>query len=357
MFGNSVVIIIFGRRKFMPAILLFLVLTALDMSLLLCQFLFTTMPILCTNTSGCGSYANITIYLEAYAFPFVVIIYCTSSWVVVLMAYTRFLAITKPLEHHRIITTKYIFIELIILLTLCVAYNFPRFFEYDLNQTENSTSTSSVYFSPEKKEKLSELFKNKYYQIYYKILSFLVLMISIPLVLLSYLTFKLIREIKRSNARRKTMLQGSRLYFNNPASEELSITITLLVVVIAFILFHVPMGINRVLQLFFYYKYNSIECVAINNATYYVSRVFNTFAEINAASNFIIYGVTSSQFRHDLQNLFTLKKTCTSTQCTQRSIRNMTTRTLERNSNRRNVSVNKPRENFAYLPEFREISV
>ena len=279
------------------------------------------------------------------------------TWVVVLMACNRYLAISKPLEHHRIITTKYIFIELLILFSLCVSYNFPRFFEYDARATENSTSTSTAYFSPEKEEKLSDLFRNKYYQVYYKIVSFLVLMIFIPLVLLSYFTYKLIREIKISNARRKAMLQGTRFgnARNNLASEEQSITITLLVVVIAFILFHVPIGIHRILQLVFYYKYNSIECVAVNNTTYYVSRVFNAFAEINAAFNFIIYGVTSAQFRRDLQNVCTLRKP--STQSTHRNTRNLTTRTWDRNSNRRNVSENKPPENFSYVPELKEMSV
>ena len=311
MCGNSVAIAIFSSRKLTPAILLFLVLATLDVLLLLSQFLITTMPTLCKGTTLCGAYADVKGYLDIYAFPVVVIIYCASTWVVVLMAFNRYFAITRPLVHHRIITLKYISVELVVIFVLCAAYNIPRFFEYNTDKSRNTTTTTQVYFSSKDNDKLSSLYTDKYYQIYYKIVSFLILMLFIPLLMLSYFTFKLIKEIKRSNARRKELLKGS--YFanasNSLAAEEQSITITLIVVVIAFILFHVPIGINRILQLVFMYKYGSIECAAINNTTFYISRVLNSFAEINAAFNCILYGVTSSQFRRDLQNLCTFRKT------------------------------------------------
>ena len=308
--GNSVAIIVFCRRKFTPAILLFLVLATLDVLFLLSQFLVSTMPILCEDTNICKNYAEAKIYLDAYAFPIVVIIYCISTWVVVLMAFNRYFAIVKPLVYHRVISVRSINIELALLCSLCVAYNIPRFLEYDTETSQNSTSTASGYFSKTEDEQLTALYMNRYYQVYYKILSFLILMIFIPLVLLTYFTAKLIKEIKLSNARRKDLFNGSQFSTtrNNLAMEEQNITITLVTVVIAFILFHFPIGINRILQLIFVYKYGTIECHVINNTTYYVSRVLNSFAEINAALNFIIYGVTSSQFRRDLKNLCNFRK-------------------------------------------------
>ena len=355
MCGNSLVIAIFSRRKFTPAILLFLVLATLDVSLLLSQFLITTMPTLCKGTTVCGAYADAKGYLDAYAFPVVVIIYCTSTWVVVVMAFNRYFAITKPLVHHRIITVKYISIELVVIFVLCVAYNIPRFFEYNTDISQNSTSATDAYFSSKENQKHSTLYTNKYYQVYYKILSFLILVLFIPLVMLTYFTFKLIKEIKRSNARRKELLKGS--YFakasNNLAAEEQSITITLIVVVIAFILFRIPIGINRILQLVFVYKYGSIECPAINNTTYYVSRVFNSFAEINAAFNCIIYGVTSPQFRRDLQNLCTFRKTAPTLNFTSKT-KILRCKTSSGNSNKPEHNNDGKRKN---LPKLNETSV
>ena len=355
MCGNSLVVAIFSRRKFTPAILLFLVLATLDVSLLLSQFLITTMPTLCKGTTVCGAYADTKGYLDAYAFPVVVIIYCTSTWVVVVMAFNRYFAITKPLVHHRIITVKYISIELVVIFVLCVAYNIPRFFEYNTDISQNSTSATDAYFSSKKNQKHSTLYTNKYYQVYYKILSFLILVLFIPLVMLTYFTFKLIKEIKRSNARRKELLKG--LYFakasNNLAAEEHSITITLIVVVIPFILFRIPIGINRILQLVFVYKYGSIECPAINNTTYYVSRVFNSFAEINAALNCIIYGVTSPQFRRDLQNLCTFRKTAPTLNFTSKT-KILRYKTSSGNSNKPEHNNDGKRKN---LPKLNETSV
>ena len=271
------------------------------------------------------------------------------------MAFNRYFAITKPLVHHRIITVKYISIELGVIFVLCVAYNIPRFFEYNTDTSQNSTSTTGAFFSSKENQKHSTLYTDRYYQVYYNILSFLVLMLFIPLVMLTYFTFKLIHEIKSSNARRKELLKGS--YFakasNNLAGEEQSITITLIVVVIAFILFRIPIGINRILQLVFVYKYGSIECPAINNMTYYVSRVFNSFAEINVAFNCIIYGVTSPQFRRDLQNLCTFRKTAPTLNFTSKT-KILRCKTSSENSNKPEHNNDGKWEN---LPKLDETSV
>ncbi len=330
LFGNSTAIFIFSRRKFSPARLLFLILAVLDILFLGSEFLFLAMPDLCRSVSGCEAYAQVNVYFYAYAFPFIVITYCVSTWVVVLMAWNRYLAITRPLEYHRITTIKYVYIQLFVVTTVCVLYNIPRFLEIDVGASNDSTS-GSAYVVVE-----TELHRNQNYQIFYKIVSFLILMICLPVSLLTFFTYKLIREIRRSYARR-SMMQGALRHRNsNTTNEELSITITLVTVVIAFIIFHVPIGINRFIQLWFIHKYDSISCIIINNSLFYLAKILNTFADINATINWIIYGIASPQFRRDLRTLckcdFTTNQASISNPNTPTSRRAMTLETLDINT-------------------------
>ncbi len=294
-FGNSLATYIFSRRKLNPATLLFLMLTVLNELLMLCLFFFTVMPDFCKTLPGCRTYADYNAYLHAYAFPVAVIVYCTITWVVVLMAVNRYIAISRPLQHHTVVTTRHICVEFVVVVIFCAAYNIPRFFEVDVTASHNAT-TVLAYFPEE-----TELLENRHYQLYYKIMSFLLIMIVLPLVLLSVFTHKLIKEIKKHNLLRRS-LQGLRRGLST-AVEEQKVTITLVTVILAFIVTTVPIGVNRILQLVSLYNYESIECIASNNTMFYLIKILNLSPEINAAFSWLIYGITSPQFRRDFKSL------------------------------------------------------
>ena len=131
--------------------------------------------------------------------------------------------------------------------------------------------------------------------------------------MLCFFTYKLVKEIKDSNTRRQELFQGAPGQNGNHVLDELRITIILTTVVVVFIIFHTPVLVYRVMELVFFFKDPNWSCISTDLTLYGISRIFNTFVQINATFNFVVYVISSSTFRRDLMKMcFFRMKTWTS---------------------------------------------
>ena len=291
-FGNPVTIYIFCRQKLTPSTLLFMALAILDFLLLLLSLFTTVLPNLITNSP---TFSDVGAFLSAYMVPVLIIIYCMSTWLVVLMALNRYLAITKPLQYFRITKIRFVCLQLVILFVVSVLFTIPRFFEIEVHRLEASIEGHHYYST------YTELHGNYYYQLCYRIVSYFVLLNVLPLALLIFFTYKLVKEIRRSNERRQELLQGQNV---NLAIDEHRITFILTTVVVVFIVFHTPVFVYRLMELILFLTDEGLKCMVLDLTIYGVSRVCNMFVQINATFNFIIYIISSPPFRRDLMKMF-----------------------------------------------------
>ena len=292
--GNPLTIYIFSRQKLTPSTLLFMVLAILDFILMLLSFFIIALPnLIQTNPL----YSDISMFLTAYGVPVLIINFCMSTWVVVLMAWNRYLAITRPLYYHRITKIKFVCLQLAVLFVISVIFVIPRFFEIEVLPIKPAYEGHNYYTD------VTELHNNKHYQLYYRIISYLVLLNILPLSMLCFFTYKLVKEIKDSNARRQELCQGAPGQNANQFLDELRITIVLTTVVVVFIIFHTPVLVYRIMELVFYLKDPGWQCVTLDLTVYGISRVLNSFVQINATFNFVVYVISSSTFRRDLMKM------------------------------------------------------
>ena len=292
--GNPLTIYIFAQQKLTPSTLLFIILAVLDFLLMLLSFFIIALPNLIIINP---LHSDIDLFLSAYGVPVLIIIYCMSTWLVVIMAWNRYLAITKPLHYHRTTKIKFVCLQLAVLFVVSVIFAIPRFFEIEVIRLKPAYQGHHYYSD------VTELHNNKHYQLYYRIISYLVFLNILPLALLCFFTYKLVKEIKDSNARRRELCQGAPGQNGNQDLDELRITIILTTVVVVFIIFHTPVLVYRVMELIFFFKAPHWTCDAMGLTVYGISRVFNTFVQINATFNFVVYVISSSSFRRDLMKM------------------------------------------------------
>ena len=294
--GNPVTIYIFSRQKLTPSTLLFMVLAILDFLFMLLSFFIIALPNLITDRP---LFSDVSMFLTVYGVPVFIIIYCMSTWVVVLMAWNRYLAISRPLYYHRITKIKFVCIQLAVLFVASVIFVIPRFFEMKVYHIEPAFKGHNYG------TEVTELHNNKYYQLYYRIVAYLVFLNVLPLSMLCFLTYKLVKEIKESNARRQELCQGEsgQNANNNHNLDERRITVILTTVVVVFIVFHSPVLVYRIMELVFFLEDPNWSCFKMDLTIYGISRVLSTFAQVNATFNFIVYVISSSAFRRDLMKM------------------------------------------------------
>ena len=333
-FGNPVTIYIFCRQKLTPSTLLFMVLAVLDFLLLLLSLFTTALPNLVTDSP---SFSDAGIFLTAYVVPVLIIIYCMSTWLVVVMALNRYLAVTKPLLYNRITKIRFVCVQLVILFVLSVIFTIPRFLEVEVHRLEPAVEGHHYYSS------FSDLYLNKHYQPYYRIVSYFILLNVLPLTLLIFFTYKLVKELRRANERRQELSQGQNA--NQPYIASNRITFILTTVVVVFIVFHTPVFVYRLMELIFFLKDEEWGCMDLDITLYGISRVCNMCVQINATFNFIIYIISSPPFRKDLMKMFcfrvtTCENSSSSGTCTINGHRSNTNPTIrEDNTSASNASI------------------
>ena len=197
-------------------------------------------------------------------------------WVTVLIAVNRYIIVCRPLMASRWCTVSKVRIQLALVLLAAVLCNIPhflpsRFKNYPVtNGTAYNTRVVPTKFGEER--------------LFYRIYDYImvdVLMMGVPLLILTVLT---IRLIKAMNDHRRMQLQMK----SQLSRLDSNVTFALIIVVVVFIICHVPIVLLTVTG---YFEYNSmiVEC--------YLTRITLMFLLLNSAVNFFIYILSNQAFR------------------------------------------------------------
>ena len=302
---NALSIVVWGRRRpTSPFSRLLQALAAADTLLLATSPALRVVNRACFISfehPTCNSYIyHLYPFLVKYLWPVGTVAHSCTIWLTVLLAANRYVAVCRPLHAPRLIRTSYIMGEVAIVVVASLLYCLPRFFEYDIKSTVDPEMNITFY-----SVNVSSLFVNQNYQMWYRIVSFFLIMNIIPLLILLVLTFKLIRTIQEASKQRRAFLCIHGLSGNQTQrgqNEENSMTITLTAVVIVFMVCQLPAALNRV---FYMAHFGQFRC---GQFFYYFSHCSDLMVFLNASVNFYVYCFCCSRFRADFRRLFRCRK-------------------------------------------------
>lgn len=228
--------------------------------------------------------------LQKYAWPIAHIVQMGTTYMMVLVAVNRYIAVCKPLHAPRLCTKRQVQVQIIILTLGIITYNVPRFFEYNYVKTNITNDRNETVIIDEN----VGLIRYTVYNILYEIVSYCLFVFLIPLLILLVLNLHLIRELKRAQKNRKAMA-------NRKNTEENNITLVIIVIILVFIVCQSPASINQIL---FYTKLGQSETGGICTSYEMYYHISNLLIITNSAVNFIIYCLFRRQFQQELLALF-----------------------------------------------------
>ena len=170
-----------------------------DMMVLLTLIIMKSIPSFCTFTGTFQEYFIVYPYLLVYGWPFSDLVHAYSSWLTVLVAIHRYIAVCKP-HKARILCNKKQGVKQVVMLMIAVTtFQIPFFLDfYPARETAEDGSTILV-------RRYTSLALNKTYQMVYKTTIYYIVMYALPLVLLMWFTFHLINALSQATKQRAQM--------------------------------------------------------------------------------------------------------------------------------------------------------
>lgn len=223
-----------------------------------------------------------TVY-HAYSIALYNLFVLESTWLTVAMAAGRYLAICHPFRAKQWIGMKMFWKSILMLTLLCIAFNIPRFWTYEI-ATYNCNGTV-VYHLQHGYLKRHPTFETAYGWAYF------VLGIVIPLVILTYCNIFLIKALRSINNNGPSMPAGLR---NQESTRH--ITLTFVAIIIIYIILVTPaevigfirkLIITRVKEK---QKYNMLV------------DILNVLQALNFSMNFVVYCIINKSFRNSVLN-------------------------------------------------------
>lgn len=221
-------------------------------------------------------YYYVTVYVIK---PCMFIFQQISIWLVVLVTVDRFFAVCKPMKALSQCTVKKARRHILIIFIFCIAYNIPRFFEYEVVECYNAdknASSAEIDFPP--------MTSNVVYIWLYTIALYFLIYNLIPMTCLAVINTKLIMTLRKAS-RVRAELTGQKQDSDN-------LTLMLVVVVVVFMVCQIPDFTIQIL--YFVFK-------VLNDNHPIEVQLYDMFSAymlmVNASVNFLIYCVCGKKFR------------------------------------------------------------
>ena len=213
-----------------------------------------------------------------------------SSWIVVTVAFDRYMRICHLAKANHICTVPNMKRVVLVISLICALVHIPVFFEWDVYR-QVDPCTQAVYVLP----KRAPFYDTMPYYILYTTIFQSLFRLVVPVVLLIYLNSKLVIELRRVGAVHRRLLQRMRRYQHRSQREKYSITLLLVAVVTVFIVCQVPFLLVAITQ----------NLIKFAPRVFPVNRLFsnllivfsNLVLTINSAVNFFIYVLVGGRFR------------------------------------------------------------
>lgn len=233
-------------------------------------------------------------YFGAYVWPCALIAETATVYLTLLVTVNRYISVCRPYEASSLCSVQHARQHVVLVWIFSILYNLPRFFEYKVATIVNP-HTNSTHLRPV----LTEMGRNKVYQIVYSNAFYFVVMFLIPLVLLVLLNYKLILALRRTKKKRAQLISSVDA---NSRSED-DITLVLIVVVLVFVVCQTPALVTQGLVSFV-----DIQERICPKIVFYYERLSDLMVVANSSMNFIIYFLCSKKFRQILIMLVCKKK-------------------------------------------------
>ena len=247
-----------------------------------------------------GGLQAVSLYYRAYNEPLLNIFLLSSTWMVVIMASARYLAICRPLHARGYINLKGTALAIFFVFLLSLVFNLPQFWHVNIINGPCPLDASCTCYSMGLPTMI--FYRNKYLKFTYIIFCAIV-GTFIPLIILSFCNICLIRALRESHKMQK------RYRANAPKESNHRITLTLVTMVLLFISFVCP---STILQFFKELgmaptprrmsstNEHDARYVAYQIATH----LTNLLQAINFSVNFILYCVLNVHFRKVMARVF-----------------------------------------------------
>ena len=275
--GNSMTFVVFWKGNFKSSTsFLFMSLSLIDSALLLISFPLTTVTAFVNYTGWLQGLSTISPYLTVYCYPLAKTAKMSTAWMTVLVAVNRYIFVCLPLKASEWCTLSKVKIQLAVVLTLAIVCNIPRFVQYRVKHDATNNGTSYAYFEFEE--------WIHFYMVYDAMWCF-VLWTGVPLFVLTLLTIRLINAMK-DHRRVKLAMNTAR------QQQDSNVTFALIIVVIVFIICHVPTLVLRIV-----YYLVPFEVLKLNDVWIFTYDIATMLVILNSAVNFFIYILANKRFR------------------------------------------------------------
>ena len=239
---------------------------------------------------------NFVMYSYAYLWPIVGMALSLSVWFVVLITLHRYIAVIHPLKHSVYSTRKVIRRHIILICILCILFELPRFFEIEVIEIMDPSTNQTIKFWT-----YTDLFNDQYYQLIYKNIIMLPMKKYIPIFIISYASIRIVLAVKKRNKiqNAESTTEPPTQSSSKNAKQEVKVTQTMLIIMIAFIVTQLPTCAYPIARLILPDE-KKVSCSVF--AIYAV--VADTFALTNTCINFYIYVIAWRAFRSRVMLLF-----------------------------------------------------
>lgn len=237
-------------------------------------------------------------FIEPFTWPCASIAQTCTVWLVVVLTADRYVAICKPLHSPQYSTMSRAREAVVVVWTIAVVYNLPRFFERIVVEATDPV-TGEIQFVVQK----TRLRNHPVYVLVYKTCLFFVVRFFVPFSALAFFNTRLVQAIRESALiNERTSVRrcdspgangggGGRL----PRSRSELYTLTLVVVVIVFVICAIP---DLLLRLWLSVDLYSPYQVPIPKQLLLIVNCFsNMCLTVNSCVNFLIYCFIGKRFR------------------------------------------------------------
>ena len=139
-------------------------------------------------------------YMRKFAWVPANMLQMASGWYIVIITVQRYVAVCLPYNVQKYGSVKVAWIEVAIVTVISIVFNLPRFFEFDIISTSQPGAVRAIK---------NDMGASNSYNLYYKSVTYYLLSYAIPLIILSYLTVALIRQLRKNGNQVVPSSQGA----------------------------------------------------------------------------------------------------------------------------------------------------
>ena len=294
--ANILSFVVLSRQKNrMTTTVLLQALAVCDTLILLVVLLLRSLPNfhILSGTDTLSAYINVH-YSSTFVclFPVMYFLRLTDTWLTTLLTVDRYIAVCHPLQVQRLCTLSRAYKNMAIVFVMALVFSAPRFFEYRLTD-ENCRGIAST-----------SLLDNRAYTILYQAVLFSVVMYAVPMTLLVWMNWRLLRELRRSNTFRATLSQTQRSA-HKVMSAKKSVTLIVVIVVLVCIACNLIAAVTHILWSL-HRCFSSMDYLIAPRAT--LTIISNVVVTLNSAINFFIYCLCSRNFRNEFVATFRCRR-------------------------------------------------